>query len=666
MPFVETVTMASTCNLVFRRKFLEPDVIGLMPPLGYVRRDIESLRAFQYLSYVDEKQFNGELKYAGKERGQHRTRVFHNGPREFKCDGYHADSNSVVFVNGCFFHAHQSSDCCINTASPQQAHPLKGISMERVYQQTLSVQKAVENAGYNVQVVWECEILDLLQNDDDFKSFVLNSCDPSLMDMKNRLSPRDCFFGGRTGNVSYFSEAQDGEEIEYIDIISLYPFSQFTGTFPKGHPAIITKSALFNYNVDAYFGLMKCSVLPPKQLSHGILPCKLKDKSGDVKLFFPLCRTCAELSEVGSCQHDDDLRTLHGSWSTPEIYFAMQNGYRLVKIYEVYHWPKKTTDVFKSYICFFLKLKVQASGYPSSCNTQEAKDAFVADYESRYGVELDPLAIKKDSALKQFAKFCLNNLWGFLAKNNNGGKLHFVSTGRELLELLDDSSLECSAFNLNSKTMLVNTKVKKEFNDVFSDKKTSLVLAIFVTAYSRIKLCRSMLVAGSSVLYFDTDSLIYKHPSGLPTIPTGNFLGDWESELKGDLSGYKIVKFVSGGPKNYAYMAKHPQKPPIFVVKIRGFTLHSKASSILDFNVMVNVIQTTLNSFFQHGCKWPLPDGELKMIRVPQFQIMKERRGFELNALVLNKIYSIVPFSKRRPSSLCGSGRMTSLPFGYA
>ena len=263
-------------------------------------------------------------------------------------------------------------------------------------------------------------------------------------------------------------------------------------------------------------------------------------------------------------------------------------------------------------------MKVEASGFPPTCTTQQQKDEFIQNYLLKEGIVLDSAKMIKDSAKKQFAKFCLNNLWGFLAKNIKDNQVHFVSEGRELFDLLDDSSKECTGYNLNGEVMLVNSKSKKEFTTIFSDKKTSLILAIFVTAYSRIKLCNAMLQAGKSVHYFDTDSLIYSHPLNAPIIAVGQFLGDWEPELKDDKASYKIVEFNSGGPKNYAYKAIHAEKPHIYVVKIRGFTPHTVASRLLDFKAMRHVILETIRAFFENGCKWPLPPEQQNKITIPQ------------------------------------------------
>ena len=53
---------------------------------------------------------------------------------------------------------------------------------------------------------------------------------------------------------------------------------------------VITNQQILKYDIDAYFGLMKVSILLPKQLSHGILPVRLLDKSKNLKLLIPVCR----------------------------------------------------------------------------------------------------------------------------------------------------------------------------------------------------------------------------------------------------------------------------------------------------------------------------------------------------------------------------------------
>ena len=43
-----------------------------------------------------------------------------------------------------------------------------------------------------------------------------------------------------------------------------------------------------------------------------------------------------------------------------------------------------------------MKLKQQASGWPSECNTEEKKRKYLDDYKSHEGIELDPAKVEKN------------------------------------------------------------------------------------------------------------------------------------------------------------------------------------------------------------------------------------------------------------------------------
>ncbi|XP_050497599.1 uncharacterized protein LOC114327782 isoform X1 [Diabrotica virgifera virgifera] len=64
-PFFEATTVASTCNKVFRRNFLQPDTIGLIPKGGYRFKDNHSKIALQWLLW-EEKQRCIEIQHAAR------------------------------------------------------------------------------------------------------------------------------------------------------------------------------------------------------------------------------------------------------------------------------------------------------------------------------------------------------------------------------------------------------------------------------------------------------------------------------------------------------------------------------------------------------------------------------------------------------------------------
>ena len=52
--FVETITMASACNKVLRKRFLKPDTIGLIPTGGYSCNNRYSKKALMWLLHMEE------------------------------------------------------------------------------------------------------------------------------------------------------------------------------------------------------------------------------------------------------------------------------------------------------------------------------------------------------------------------------------------------------------------------------------------------------------------------------------------------------------------------------------------------------------------------------------------------------------------------------------
>lgn len=109
-------------------------------------------------------------------------------------------------------------------------------------------------------------------------------------------------------------------------------------------------------------------------------------------------------------------------------------------------------------------------------------------------------------------------------------------------------------------------------------KRIWLAGAVFVTANARTRLLKEMTPLGDRVLYHDTDSIIYEHDPEKYNIPEGRYLGEWECET----GGIPIVKFVSIGPKCYAYVTADGKT----VCKVKGVTLNSHNDAILNYESM--------------------------------------------------------------------------------
>ena len=64
------------------------------------------------------------------------------------------------------------------------------------------------------------------------------------------------------------------------------------------------------------------------------------------------------------CGHSTQERTLPGTWYTPELQKAVEKGYQILKIHEVWHFTPENRRVglFKDYVNTWLKLKQESAG----------------------------------------------------------------------------------------------------------------------------------------------------------------------------------------------------------------------------------------------------------------------------------------------------------------
>ena len=143
-------------------------------------------------------------------------------------------------------------------------------------------------------------------------------------------------------------KACDDESVQYVDVISLYPYICKYFKFPIGHPTIhvgdecMDKDAMLLKEV-----LIKCCILPPKRLYHPVLPFRCNDK-----LLFCLCMSCAvEQNYEDDCTHESANLTsfithvpLTGTWVMDEVRLAVQKGYKLLDVYEVYEYAVTQYD----------------------------------------------------------------------------------------------------------------------------------------------------------------------------------------------------------------------------------------------------------------------------------------------------------------------------------
>ena len=131
---------------------------------------------------------------------------------------------------------------------------------------------------------------------------------------------------------------------------------------------------------------------------------------------------------------------------------AVEKGYKVLEIFEVYEYDVTNYDLqtgqdglFVEYINTFLKLKTEASGYPSRVRTPEDEDHYVEAFYASERIRHGKVLIRPNAANRGLAKLCLNSMWGKLTERNNRTKSKIIGEHKELYRFLATQGIEVSS-----------------------------------------------------------------------------------------------------------------------------------------------------------------------------------------------------------------------------
>ena len=344
------------------------------------------------------------------------------------------------------------------------------------------------------------------------------------------------------------------------------------------------------------------------------------------------------------CPHSDADRTLRGTWCTPELVKAAERGHTLVRIHEVWHFPpeQRRTALFADYVNTWLRLKQESAGWPSWCQTVEQKREYILRYKERVGIRLDIASIAKNPGRKATAKLMLNSFWGKFCERVNKPTTVTVKDPAHLFSLISHAALDISTLRLCTDDILEAVYTGVQENAV-KGTKTNIFVAAFTTCHARLKLYESLDTLQQEVLYYDTDSVVYKWRPGRPSIAIGDFLGDMTNELDGDV----ITEFVSGDAKNYGYTTRQGK----VVCKVRGFTLNVRGAAVLNFQTMKDNILAELEN--------PLDHRRTTNVVTPYY-FQRDLEQKRIKVVPRIKQYGLV-FEKR----VINTDTKSSYPYGY-
>lgn len=413
-------------------------------------------------------------------------------------------------------------------------------------------------------------------------NFIANT-DEYTTECCNLLQPEQCFYGGRCEVFKPFVRATD-RPINYLDVTSLYPFV-YTQPLPIGIPihligTNIDKNRLHPTASNRYWGFVKCSVIPLKSDMIGLLPKRDPDTG---RLFFP-------------------VEPMTGCWCTNELYLAMQNGYQVTEVYEIYHWlPRHISDKhLKPYVSYFFKLKQEAEGWKklgasSEEPSEEEKDEIVERLYIQNGNlgRIDKTKVKKNAVKRALAKLYLNSLWGKFAQKSSKSNHTTIYGSQQLIELISNPYVEfdsCMFREVSPGVYKANYKIKEEFTA--SVKHGNLFIGAAVTSTARCILHSKMLQVGpENMIYCDTDSIIFLKNLVLGVL-TDVGLGKWTDEYP----KHFIMQFYGLAPKLYSLMLqeKNSENEPYETFRAKGVQLTLENQKQMVFNNVKPLIENLM------------------------------------------------------------------------
>ena len=547
------ITIASVCMTIYRSNYMPKETIAIVPE--YAKTDNYSKMSIMWLNYMS-KAKNLNIQHA-LNGGEKKLTI---DDKTYKVDGFCDETNTVYEFYGCFWHG------CPNCYKPNIINSKNQRDMGTLNDQTIEKRENIKSAGYNHVSTYECQ----LNKNKEFQKFA-KDFDQEIVEP---LNPRHCFYGGRVNACRLLYDFKENECGRYVDFCSLYPTVQYYKKYPIGHPVKIHNPK--KYSKTSWYGLIKCKVLAPRKLYHPVLPQRIKVDSYE-KLVFTLCKMCAETRNQNECNHTDTQRSFIGTWTTDEVSKAVDKGYKVLEVYEVWHFAKTSDDLFKGYIRRFMKIKLESSKY--DFKTKEEEASFKAKIKDSLDINVEKFEF--NVGMRSISKLCLNSLWGRFGMRTNMSQTKYVTEVSEFYKILLDDKLDNVNFQFINDDMVQMTY---NFKDQFVDNSnnTNIFIACFTTSHARLMLYDKLNYLKEKVLYFDTDSIIYVD-DGTKTVNTGDMLGDMTDEL----SGKVITNFVSTGPKSYSFKYGDNNEKSA----IKGFTLNHENSSILNHDSMCKIVK---------------------------------------------------------------------------
>lgn len=486
------------------------------------------------------------------------THTFYDGYLPAEC----RETPGTIFIfRDCEYHACQ---CCY--PETEGLHRKRNMKIEVIRKNNDLEKWKLRKNGYHVEEKWACQHT------------------PSL-NFTELIQDREMLYGGRTEvfQAYYDVDLEEGEELKYIDVCSLYPWVCAFKEMPVDHPQVLTGSFLEPHRLHpdhphAYWGFAKVKIIPSRKDELGILPSRDADTG---RLEF-------------------NLLPKTGTWHTEEIYLAIRQGYVVEEIVQVYHWsPSKRSDsLFRGYVSHFLKQKQEADGWKkagASCAEPGEEEQLRVVEElciSNGGIgRMNPKKVAVNPVKRQISKLNLNCIWGKFVQTRHEEFQISINGCREYFDFLDHPNVDQRTIKFRHvKDNLFKVDYKRIDDKKSGRNNYNVWIGSSVTAHARNRLNGKALEIGSGkVCYSDTDSLVFAKKPGDPD-PCRKGLGQWQDEKPNK----KIMKFIGLAPKNYFLEMEDEEE---LEMKSKGVVLNVKNRKRVNVSKLEDMIALKVSKF---------------------------------------------------------------------
>ncbi len=491
---------------------------------------------------------------------------------------------------GCHIHIHLDGTECRSYASEGKNHYGQDRAMladrDRRKQELL---KLYFRSELTLVYCYSCQWQEMKRKDPDVRKFMATYIERP----KQRLCPRISVRGGisEVYRHSFTAAAEPNKVMESYDVCSLYPYIAMTADLPVGPYQILIGEQLDQVQISStgefYFG---------RQQIHGFLQaiiscptyCKFpsllyRDSAGNS--IAGLCQECILKGLDTVCGHKDKKRFLKSVWTLPEVTFAITQGYRVIKMLEIYAYFD-ARPILRPFFHYASSYKIRYSGIPEDEPDPYAWCARInSSMEYSGSLRLSPATVQKSDVRRKIIKLMLVSTIGKFSQFCKGRETHFATSYRELSKLVKNCAYNLDQLFVINENVVQVVRTKLRTSRCAYNKGCSSIHA-YITALARIYMLKSLIRLeqnGVEICALDVDGfkcIRSRNCDISQIIPIGCEFGSF----KDDLGPNRILDYCALAPRVMSQIMENQETG----------RLHSK-TQLCSFSLQAATIQRTLN-----------------------------------------------------------------------